>query len=178
MNKVLTPSQTSGPLFGFALMREGLEWSVDPAADDAVEVEGQLFDGQGRPIAFEAFVEFWSAAQSVRARALEDGRYKVVLEKPVQTKLSDGRVLAPHFNVAVFGRGLARQLVTRMYFPDEPELNATDPILDRVPAMRRDTLVARPANSRILRFDIHFQGEAETVFFKLDAPRLGQEASG
>lgn len=178
MSKVLTPSQTSGPLFGFALMREDLECSVDLAADGAVAVEGQLVDGQGKPIAFEAFVEFWSGDQSVRARALQEGRFRVVIAKPIPTKLSDGTVLAPHFNVAVFGRGLTRQLVTRMYFPDEPDANAADPILARVHPTRRATLVARPGNSQTLRFDIHFQGEGETVFFKLDAEQAGSEASG
>lgn len=178
MSKVLTPSQTSGPLFGFALMREGLECSVDPSADGAVEVEGRLFDGQGKPIAFEAFVEFWSGHQSVRSRALEEGRFRVVIAKPGQTILPDGSVLAPHFNVAVFGRGLARQLVTRMYFPDDPATNAADPILTKVHPTRRETLVARPGNAQSLRFDIHLQGESETVFFKLSAEQTDSEASG
>lgn len=177
MNKVLTPSQTSGPLFGFALMREDLECSVDPATDAAVEVKGQLIDGQGKPIAFEAFVEFWSGKQSVRARALKEGRFRVVIAKPLQTQLPDGSILAPHFNVAIFGRGLARQVVTRMYFPDEPEANAADPILARVHPTRRATLLARPGNSRTLRFDIHLQGEDETVFFKLGAERAGSETA-
>ena len=70
---------------------------------------------------------------------------------------------APHVNVSVFARGLLKQAQTRMYFPDE-EANASDPVLQLVPEEDRDTLVAREEDG-VLRFDIHLQGEQETVFF-------------
>ena len=71
---------------------------------------------------------------------------------------------APHLNVTVFARGLLRHLVTRMYFPDEPAANSADPVLKVVEPKRRSTLVARE-DGGVLRFDIHLQGERETVFF-------------
>jgi protocatechuate 3,4-dioxygenase alpha subunit len=65
----------------------------------------------------------------------------------------------------VFARGLLDRLVTRIYFPDEDEANAADPVLALVPdAAARSTLVAT-ADGDGLRFDIHLQGERETVFF-------------
>ena len=73
---------------------------------------------------------------------------------------------APHLSVLVFARGLLRQVATRMYFPDEPDANAADPVLSTIDPHARDTLVARPDNTG-LRFDIRLQGEGETVFFAL-----------
>jgi protocatechuate 3,4-dioxygenase alpha subunit len=76
---------------------------------------------------------------------------------------------APHICVMVFARGLLNHLVTRLYFADEPA-NETDPVLGRVPAERRGTLLARPetVDGRILyRWDIILQGAGETAFFNL-----------
>jgi protocatechuate 3,4-dioxygenase alpha subunit len=64
----------------------------------------------------------------------------------------------------VFARGLLKQLVTRMYFPDEVEANAADPVLTRLDERRRDSLVAR-AEGDGLRFDIVLQGPRQTTFF-------------
>lgn len=77
--------------------------------------------------------------------------------------------MAPHVNFWLVSRGINIGLSTRMYFEDEAELNAHDPILRMIdPAARHRTLLAR----RELRdavvvyvFDIRLQGEGETVFF-------------
>ena len=63
-------------------------------------------------------------------------------------------------------RGLLRQLVTRIYFPDEP-LNASDPVLQIVLESRRDTLIARPTKHEqtTLEWNVCLQGGNETVFF-------------
>ena len=61
-------------------------------------------------------------------------------------------------------RGLLKQLVTRMYFPDEPS-NADDPVLKLVPAERRATLVAGKAGEGVLEWNVLLQGANETVFF-------------
>jgi protocatechuate 3,4-dioxygenase beta subunit len=53
---------------------------------------------------------------------------------------------------------------TRMYFPDEEEANAIDPVLSAIDDP--STLVARSTDDG-LEFDIHLQGEDETVFFAL-----------
>ena len=66
----------------------------------------------------------------------------------------------------MFARGLLKRLVTRMYFPDEMEANATDPVLSRLDDRARETLVARPDGDG-LRFDIVLQGEGETTFFAI-----------
>ena len=68
--------------------------------------------------------------------------------------------------MTVFARGLLRHLVTRMYFPDETEANATDPVLNLVAPARRETLVAKSCGG-VLHFDIRLQGEQETVFFAI-----------
>jgi protocatechuate 3,4-dioxygenase alpha subunit len=73
---------------------------------------------------------------------------------------------APHLNLAVFARGMLKQLYTRVYFTGEPA-NEADPVLALVPKERRSTLLARPDSARSggWRHDIHLQGEQETVFF-------------
>jgi protocatechuate 3,4-dioxygenase, alpha subunit len=76
-----------------------------------------------------------------------------------------GGTEAPHLDVSVFARGLLDRVVTRIYFPDEPEANAADPVLASITEpSRRDTLIAVPADG-MLRFDIRLQGINETVFF-------------
>jgi protocatechuate 3,4-dioxygenase, alpha subunit len=62
----------------------------------------------------------------------------------------------------VFARGLLKQVFTRMYFPgDEP-----DELLASIDLGRRHTLVAVEEEGG-LRFDVHLQGDDETVFFDL-----------
>jgi protocatechuate 3,4-dioxygenase, alpha subunit len=59
---------------------------------------------------------------------------------------------------------------TRIYFDDEAAANAEDAVLASVPASRRATLIARremTGTEPVYRFDIHMQGDKETVFFDL-----------
>ena len=73
---------------------------------------------------------------------------------------------APHINVILFMRGSLRTLFTRLYFSDEA--NDNDPLLNAVDAERRHTLIASKNIAREnihYQFDIHLQGERETVFF-------------
>lgn len=77
-------------------------------------------------------------------------------------------VQAPHINVIIMMRGMLTHAYTRIYFSDEAAANAADPVLATISANRRDTLIAKRANApsgSIYRFDIHMQGEQETVFF-------------
>jgi protocatechuate 3,4-dioxygenase alpha subunit len=59
--------------------------------------------------------------------------------------------------------------VTRIYFPDEQEANAADPVLAAIADPdRRATLVATAETGSPpgeFRFDIRLQGARETVFF-------------
>ena len=66
--------------------------------------------------------------------------------------------------MTLFSRGLLKQAQTRLYFPDEAAANAADPVLTAVPADRRPTLIARQDGADLV-FDIHLQGDQETVFF-------------
>jgi protocatechuate 3,4-dioxygenase alpha subunit len=69
--------------------------------------------------------------------------------------------------VSVFARGLLKRLVTRIYFPDESEANARDPVLSSIEDREfRKTLVARDEGG-VLRFDVHLQGDDQTAFFEL-----------
>ena len=79
-----------------------------------------------------------------------------------------GRMMAPHLNLWIVARGINIGLNTRMYFDDEAEANAADPVLNLVEqAERRPTLIARREmrdGKPVYRFDIRLQGENETVF--------------
>ena len=58
-------------------------------------------------------------------------------------------------------------IYTRIYFDGEAA-NAADPVLALVPADRRATLIARAGEAMatpVYRFDVHLQGDNETVFF-------------
>ena len=74
-----------------------------------------------------------------------DGTWKIVTLKPGPLPAGDGRTEAPHIDVSVFARGMLDRSVTRIYFPDEEDANAADPVLQTV--ARRTaarTLIARP----------------------------------
>ena len=66
----------------------------------------------------------------------------------------------------MFARGLLKRAVTRIYFPDEEEANATDPVLSSIEdAALRGTLVAH-LEGDVYRFDVRLQGEGQTAFFE------------
>ena len=176
-----TPSQTVGPFFHIGLPYEDGARVVD---EGGIRIGGTVYDGEG-PVD-DALVEIWQANTAGRYDHPEDardelpltdgfrgfgrcatdagGRYEFTTIKPGPVPHPDGGLQAPHIQVAVFARGLLKQLVTRVYFPDEPEANESDPVLSSVEAGRREALVAR-AEDGGLRFDIHLQGDRETPFF-------------
>jgi protocatechuate 3,4-dioxygenase, alpha subunit len=159
-----TPSQTVGPFFGFALPFAG---DADAAAgDQTLRIKGRLLDGEGAPVA-DGLLEVWDADQFARCRTDAEGAYHFTVNKPPALTGPNGIPLASHLNVSVFARGLLRHLVTRIYFPDEEPANAADPVLARVDPARRGTLVAS-GDAHVLRFDVHLQGDDETVFFAAD----------
>ena len=166
MSGPLTPSQTVGPFFGVGLPFENGEQVVPPGSAGAMRIEGQVIDGKGDPVP-DALLEIWQLGTGFgRARTDSEGAFSFTTVKPGTAPAPDGRVQAPHLNVTVFARGLLRHLVTRMYFPDEAEANATDPALNLVEPARRETLIAKNCGG-LLRFDIRLQGERETVFFAI-----------
>jgi protocatechuate 3,4-dioxygenase alpha subunit len=166
MSAPLTPSQTVGPFFGVGLPFEKGEQIVPPGSAGAIRVEGQVLDGNGQPVP-DALLEVWQPATGFgRARTDSEGAFSFTTVKPGGVAAPDGRMQAPHCNVTVFARGLLRHLLTRLYFPDETEANARDPVLNLVEPARRETLIARP-DGGVLHFDIRLQGERETVFFAI-----------
>jgi protocatechuate 3,4-dioxygenase alpha subunit len=149
-----TPSQTAGPYLQIGLMDCYGPELVAPDLPGVVRISGFVFDGAAEPVT-DALVEIWHPSVGFgRSDTRDGGRFAFLVAK------------APHFEVAVFARGLLKQVVTRMYFPDEVEANAADPVLSSVDPVRRATLVAVQDGAG-LRFDIRLQGDDETVFFNL-----------
>lgn len=149
-----------------------------------IRIEGGIYDGDGKPIP-DAMLEIWQAdgngkySNEPGSRRLpntkfkghgrsacdKDGVFQFDTVKPGQVPGPDGKMQAPHIVVAIFGRGMLRQVYTRIYFDGEAA-NATDPILALVPAERRDTLMAKKQGD-VWRWDVHMQGDKETVFFQI-----------
>lgn len=143
-----TPSQTVGPFFAFSLC----DRPANELRAGGIRLSGRVLDGAEDPVN-DALVELWHPEVGFgRCETDADGRFEFVVAEP-----TDG-----HFEVMVFARGLLKQVVTRVYFPD-----AHDDFLGSLPERDRSTLVAEPESDRSLRFDIRLQGEGETVFFAL-----------
>ena len=159
-----TPSQTIGPFYGFALPFEG-DSEATPPGHGVLRIEGQVLDGAGAPVT-DGLLELWQGEQFARCATDAEGVFHFTALKPVPVPGPDGTTQAPHFNLTVFARGLLRQLQTRIYLPDEEAANAADWVLVQIGPERRQTLIARSEDG-VLRFDVHLQGEGETVFFAL-----------
>lgn len=181
----VTPSQTVGPFFHAALPYDAgprLVAEDDPAA---VRLTGRVLDGDGQPVP-DALVEIWQAGADGAfadrpgvyaepggfrgfGRCATDaaGAYDFVTHRPAAVPTADGVPQAPHIAMAVFARGMLRQVVTRVYFADEATTNETDPLL-REAGARATTLLAH-ATEDGYRFDVHLQGEQETVFLDIFA---------
>lgn len=183
----LTPSQTVGPFFAYALTPRaygGAELANEQVATDAVAgeritIRGRVFDGDGAPVG-DAMLEIWQAdadgrfhAQGNagftgfgRAETTAEGGYHFDTIRPGTLPGPNGTQQAPHLTVSVFARGVLVRLATRIYFSDEPA-NEFDPVLALVPAERRGTLIAQRDADGSFSFNIRLQGEGETVFFDL-----------
>jgi protocatechuate 3,4-dioxygenase alpha subunit len=167
-----TPSQTVGPFFAI-----GLPWDAGPlvvARDTpgAITISGTVYDGAGEPVP-DALIETWQADPPLedvrgfgRGATDDGGAFEIVTLKPGPVPWPDGGEQAPHIDVSVFARGLLHRCVTRIYFADEADANAADPVLESVPADRRATLLAQPTADGYA-LDIRLQGENETVFFAI-----------
>ena len=154
---VQTPSQTVGPFFSIGLRRAPQNLMAATAAGERIRIEGAVFDGAGAPVP-DAMIEVWHPTTGFgRAATDRDGGYFFEA------------VRAPYLNVIIFARGMLVHAFTRMYFSDNAR-NANDPVLMQVDAARRSTLVAERTErdgTSVYRWDIHLQGEGETVFFDL-----------
>ena len=190
-----TPSQTVGPFFAYGLVPTQYGYDLPSlfgpclaegrTPGEPIEIRGRVLDGEGRPVV-DALVEIAHAdAQGRRPSSpsevaasgfrgfgrmgtgtLPGGGFAFRTIKPGRG--DDG--LAPHVDMIVTMRGLLGHVFTRLWFDDEPQANAADPLLASVPAERRATLVARreaQPGGVVYRFDVVMQGESETVFFDL-----------
>jgi protocatechuate 3,4-dioxygenase alpha subunit len=188
MSNVPTASQTVGPFFSIglsALCEENIQSAN--ASGNRVTIRGRVLDGDGEPVP-DALLEIWQVndlrlsnsqnevanersgilpAGFGRTATNEHGEFKFGTMKPKARRDADGTVHAPHVVVVLFMRGLLRHLVTRIYFGGEAT-NAEDVVLNLVPSERRETLVAgrAPGGGDELIWDIHLQGNRETVFFE------------
>jgi protocatechuate 3,4-dioxygenase alpha subunit len=171
-----TTSQTVGPY-----LHIGLTWLLTERLAPAgvpgkrVTVQGRVIDGDGKPVN-DALVEIWQADSKGqyggkrfrgfgRSATDDKGTFRFHTVKPGRVAGPRGQLQAPHILAVVFMRGQLKQLVSRIYFPDEAS-NAKDPVLALVPKERRSTLVARKtAKPGVLEWNVVLQGKDETVFF-------------
>jgi protocatechuate 3,4-dioxygenase, alpha subunit len=185
-----TPSQTVGPFFGVGLTRASQPQSVmvnELTQGLRLRIEGTVFDGAGATVE-DALIEVWQANAHGRYRHELDagpapldpnfsgfgrcptdanGAFHFETIMPGAIHAGDGRRHAPHLGVIVFARGMLVHAFTRVYFDDDA-LDG-DPTLALVDRERRQTLIAtRSGDDRgraVYRWDIHLQGDRETVFF-------------
>ncbi|WP_018259687.1 protocatechuate 3,4-dioxygenase subunit alpha [Methylobacterium sp. WSM2598] len=165
---------------------------VGPATEgERIRIAGRVLDGAEEPVR-DVLVEIWQANAAGRYNHPADqqegkpldpsfrgwGRtgsdfetgiwtFETIKPGPVAGRMGH-RPMAPHINLWIAARGINIGLQTRLYFPDEAEANAADPVLGLIEQRsRRETLIAR-REARDLPtyvFDIRLQGPQETVFF-------------
>jgi protocatechuate 3,4-dioxygenase alpha subunit len=165
---MITPAQTVGPYFSI-----GLPWEDGPVVvpDGDVWIRGHVLDGEREPIP-DALIETWQAdpggAYEVegfrgfgRCPTDEEGAYAIRTVKPGPVGEQ-----APHIALTLFARGLLHRVVTRIYFPEDTDAHASDPVLSGLDEAARSTLVAVREGDGY-RFDVRLQGPDETVFFSV-----------
>lgn len=159
---------------------------------ERIRLEGQVFDGLGLPLR-DVLIEIWQAdangvypsATDIQGKAVdpnfhgwgrtgadfETGFWSFNTIKPGAVPGRKGTTQAPHIALIIFARGINIGLNTRVYFEDEAEANAQDPVLKGIEwAPRRQTLIAKREERDgevVYRFDIRIQGEDETVFLDI-----------
>jgi protocatechuate 3,4-dioxygenase alpha subunit len=179
---------------GFEIFEQelGRDIAGPNAAGERISVEGIVHDGLGAPIK-DVLIEVWQAnsagiyphPEDSRAAQAEDGfrgwgrvisdfesgLYRFDTIKPGAVMGRGGRMMAPHLNLWIVSRGIHIGLNTRMYFADETDANAADPVLNLIEqAERRKTLIANrqmQGGKPVYRFDIRLQGDGETVFLDI-----------
>ena len=196
-----TPSQTAGPYVhiglapgaaGFDIYKQELGWDIagPNAAGERIRVEGLVIDGTGSPVK-DVLLEAWQAdANGVYAHGESPGEVeegfrgwgRVITDfdtgewgfdtvKPGSVPGRYGSTQAPHINLWIVARGINIGLNTRLYFEDEADANAADPVLNLIEwERRRATRIAKRTErdgQTVYRFDIRLQGEEETVFFDI-----------
>lgn len=196
-----TPSQTAGPYVhiglapgaaGFDIYERELGWDIagPNAAGERIRIEGVVLDGTGSPVK-DVLIEAWQANSEGHyahpehpgevepgfrgwGRVITDfatGEWGFGTIKPGPVPGRSGSMMAPHINLWIVARGINVGLNTRLYFADEAEANAADPVINLIEwESRRQSLLATRSErdgQTVYRFDICLQGENETVFFDI-----------
>lgn len=154
---------------------------------ERITVIGRVLDGTGTPLK-DALIEIWQADSAglynspAETRGSADpnftgwgrsagdmttGEFVFQTIKPGRVPFKDGHLMAPHITFWIVARGINLGLHTRMYFADEEEANADDPVLARIEHQARLATLIAPRQNDAYRFDIHLQGDRETVFFDI-----------
>jgi protocatechuate 3,4-dioxygenase alpha subunit len=186
MSLIVTPSQTVGPFLHIGLKPlENIDLAKDATSGERITVTGTVYDGDGKPIP-DAMLDIWQANAAGKYNHPEDkqdkkfdpgfkgfgrcctdadGKFRFLTIKPGQVPGPGNTLQAPHIVVAVFMRGMLKHAYTRIYFGDEKTANDADPILARIEEPgRKETLMSQRSGNEY-RWDIHMQGDKETVFF-------------
>ncbi|HTM58845.1 MAG TPA: protocatechuate 3,4-dioxygenase subunit alpha [Burkholderiales bacterium] len=163
MSLVPSGEMTLGPFFPREFAQGANDLSAG-AKGEVIEVTGRITQLDGKPLD-NLVVEIWQADSQGRLDAADffgwgraatdaNGVYRFRTIKPGAI---EGR--APHINFLLLYSGLMRHLQTVMFFEA-----AKDPVLDAVPANRREALIAKREGA-VYRFDIRLRGDGETPFF-------------
>ncbi|MGK9051264.1 protocatechuate 3,4-dioxygenase subunit alpha [Xaviernesmea oryzae] len=159
----------------------------DKTRGERITIRGFVYDGAMTPLK-DALIEIWQAdsdgfynsPSETRGKAdpnffgwarqpgdMATGEFAFETIKPGKVPFRDGRLMAPHVNFWIVARGINLGLNTRMYFSDEEEANAADPILSRIEhRVRVPTLIGKREGDTVT-FNIYLQGENETIFFDI-----------
>ncbi len=168
---VVTPSQTIGPFFPRALLRDEdrdltrTDRTGPRAAGEVIHVHGRISDEEGCAVP-GALIEIWQANKwgkydhpadqtdgpvdpnfrgYGRTLSDENGGYAFLTIKPggYPNPGYDNWMRPPHIHFSIFAAGLMQRIITQLYFPGE-EMNDIDPILNGVEDLRaRQALISR-----------------------------------
>ncbi len=166
----------------------GSQMKTGPVQGQEISVTGIIYDGTNTPLR-DVMIEIWQpdaaglfpSANETRGQPdpnftgwgrapgnMDTGEFTFDTVKPGSVPYPDGRMQAPHITVWIVARGINIGLHTRMYFEDEANANAADPILSRIEFPNRvPTLLAKKTDEGAYRFDIYLQGPNETIFFDI-----------
>ena len=141
------------------------------AIGERIIITGRVLDGTGSPVR-DVLLETWQAnsagiyahEEDPRHQEVEDGfsgwgriisdfdtgEFKIETIKPGASPGRNGTTQAPHINLWIVSRGINIGLNTRIYFEEDAEAHAHDPILNLIEQVhRRDTLLAQKIGSCI-----------------------------
>jgi protocatechuate 3,4-dioxygenase, alpha subunit len=181
-------SQTAGPYVHIGLTPNfsgisgvyprdlGNEMLNTTTKGERITIKGRVFDGGGLVLK-DALIEIWQAdsyghynSENFQgwgrcATDMDSGEFKFETIKPSSVPHPNGDRQAPHITFWIVARGINLGLNTRLYFADED--NSNDPVLKRIEHKERINTLLATRDGNTYTFDIHLQGEYETVFFDI-----------